>query len=291
MSVLSAYLKNKLELRLLINIFIENDSQNMKKAKIYAVSNFIIVLFVIFWNYWSNTGVINGNTVGDISDKYANLFTPAGYAFAIWGIIFLSLLILTINQLRLAFKEGENSDSILQIGPWLSIANIGNAVWLWFWLHEQTGITVIVMLGILFSLIQVILRTNMERWDAPLKVIATVWWPICLYSGWIAVATIANVAAWLASMDWSALFTELQWTVIMISVAGIVNLLMIYLRNMREFATVGVWALLAIAVRHWDVIPTLQWTAVSWAIVLFIAISVHGYKNRATNPMRNLFKG
>jgi hypothetical protein len=131
----------------------------------------------------------------------------------------------------------------------------------------------------------------MERWDAPLKVIATVWWPICLYSGWIAVATIANVAAWLASMDWSALFTELQWTVIMISVAGIVNLLMIYLRNMREFATVGVWALLAIAVRHWDVIPTLQWTAVSWAIVLFIAISVHGYKNRATNPMRNLFKG
>jgi hypothetical protein len=257
--------------------------------KIYAVSNFVIVLFVIFWNYWINTGVINGKTVGDVSDKYANLFTPAGYAFAIWGIIFLSLLILTINQLRLAFKKGENGDSILQIGPWLGIANVGNVLWLWFWLHEQVGISVIVMLVILFSLIQVVIRTNMERWDAPIKVIAFVWWPICLYSGWIAVATIANVSAWLASLDWAPFFTEVQWTVIMISVAGIVNLFIIYSRNMREFAGVGVWGLVAIAVRHWDAIPSLQWTALLWALVLFIAISVHGYKNRATNPMRNFF--
>lgn len=256
--------------------------------KVYAVLNFVIVLAVIYWNYWSNTGAINGKTVGGISDNYPNLFTPAGYAFAIWGIIFIGLLVLTINQLFLAFKDSDRSDSILQIGPWLSIANIGNAAWLWFWLHEQAGISVIVMLVILFSLIQVILRTNMERWDAPFKVIATVWWPICLYSGWIAVATIANVSAWLANMDWAPLFTEVQWTIIMMSIAGVLNLLMIYKRNMREFAAVGIWALVAIAVRHWDVIPVLQWTAVFWAAVLFLAISAHGYKNRATNPFQKM---
>lgn len=254
--------------------------------KIYAIANFVIVLFVIFWNYWSNTGVINGKTVGDVSDKYANLFTPAGYAFSIWGIIFLSLLILTINQLWLAFKDGENGDSILQIGPWLGIANIANALWLWFWLHEQLGISVIIMLVILFSLVQVIIRTNMERWDAPIKVIAFVWWPICLYCGWIAVATIANVSAWLANINWAPFFTEVQWTLIMINVAGIVNLLMIYFRNMREFAGVGIWALIAIAVRHWEVIPSLQWTALLWAVVLFIAISIHAFKNRKTNPIK-----
>lgn len=260
----------------------------MKKAKIYAVSNFIIVLFVILWNYWLNTGVIDGNTVGDISDKYENLFTPAGYAFAIWGLIFLGLLVLTINQLRLAFNKGEDYESIFQIGPWLSIANIGNVAWLWFWLHEQTGITVLIMLIILFSLVQIILRTNMERWDAPLKVIAFVWWPICLYSGWIAVATIANITAWLAKIEWEFLLSEVQWTVIMISVAGVLNLFMIYSRNMREFAGVGVWALIAIALRHWEVIPLLQWTAMLWAIVLIVAISIHGYKNRKTNPVRKL---
>ena len=258
--------------------------------KVYAVINFVVVLAVVFWNYYSNTGNINGTTVGEMSDNYPNLFTPAGYAFAIWGIIFLGLIALTANQLYIAFKNREHSDTILQIGPWLTIANIANAVWLWFWLHEQAGISVLVMLVILFSLIMVILRTNMERWDAPLRVIALVWWPICLYSGWIAVATIANISAYLSSSNWSPIFTEVQWTVLMISIAGILNLAMIYLRNMREFASVGVWALIAIAVRHWDSMPTLQYTAAIWAVVLVVAIMIHAYKNRRTNPMQKAFK-
>ncbi len=254
--------------------------------KFYALFNTIVLVAVIFWNYWSNTGAINGHTVGEVSDQYANLFTPAGYAFAIWGVIYLGLLVLVVNQLRLAFRGGLYSETILQVGPWLSIANVGNAVWLWFWLNEQPGLSVLMMGVILFALIQLILRLNMERWDAPLSVIAAVWWPICLYSGWIAVATIANVSAWLASMQWSAVFTEVQWTVVMISVAGVLNLMMIFTRNMREFAAVGVWAIAAIAVRHWDVLPALQWASVFWVLVLGAAILGHAYKNREFSPFR-----
>ncbi|HAJ82648.1 MAG TPA: hypothetical protein DCO64_09405, partial [Zunongwangia profunda] len=61
--------------------------------------------------------------------------------------------------------------------------------WVIVWLYEYTGLSIFLMLLILFSLIKIILNTNMERWDAPLKIIAFSWWPICLYSGWIAVAT------------------------------------------------------------------------------------------------------
>tara|TARA_R110001592_G_scaffold22214_5_gene88663 strand:+ start:1966 stop:2748 length:783 start_codon:yes stop_codon:yes gene_type:complete len=254
--------------------------------KVYAVLNTLVIAGVIFWNYWSNTAGINGNTVGGLSAEYANLFTPAGYAFSFWGIIFIGLIVLGVNQLKLAFSKSEHSESILQIGPWLIIANLGNAAWLWFWLNEQTGMSVIVMFVILFSLVQVILRLNMERWDAPLKVIASVWWPICAYSGWIAVATIANIAAYLAKLGWVAVFTETQWTIIMISVAGLLNLFMIYTRNMREFALVGVWALTAIAVRHWDEIPVLQWVSVFWVGVLLISVFIHAYSNRHLHPFR-----
>lgn len=258
----------------------------MKKT--YAILNSLIILLVIFWNYWSNTGVINGVTVADLSDKYDNLFTPAGYAFAIWGVIFLGLIILAINQLRLAFGNGSHSESILQIGPWLIIANLGNAAWLWFWLNDQTRISVAVMLMILYALIKVIIRLNMERWDAPLSVIFFVWWPICVYSGWIAVATIANFSAWLTKTGWSMVFSEVQWTLIMISIAALLNLYMIISRNMREFAGVGIWAIVAIAVRHWGDIPNIQWVCVFWALVLFFSISVHGYKNRETSPIKKL---
>jgi len=256
--------------------------------KLFAILNTIVIAAVIFWNYWSNTGKINGTTIGELSEKYDNLFTPADYAFAIWGLIFLSLIILGINQLRLAFFGGEHRETIIQIGPWLIFANLANAAWLWFWLNEQTGISVIVMLVILVSLIVIIVRLNMERWDAPLAVIAFVWWPICLYSGWIAVATIANFASWLAKSGWTGFFTEIQWTIIMVSVAALVNLYMIYSRNMREFAAVGAWAIIAIAARHWGEFVMIQWVCVFWAAVLLIAMGIHGYRNRDTNPFKQL---
>lgn len=258
----------------------------MKKT--YAVINTLVLLAVIFWNYWSNTGAINGNTVGEVSDQYENLFTPAGYAFSIWGLIYLGLLISVGYQLRLAFRSGQHEETILRMGPWFTIANLANGLWLWFWLQERPGASVLVMLVILFSLLMIVIRLNMERWDAPLPLIAAVWWPICIYSGWITLATIANVAAWLTSIGWVEVFTELQWTVIMICVAGLINLAMIHFRNMREFAAVGMWGLVAIAVRHWDQIPLIQWTAIAWAVVLAIVSAVQAFRNRHANPLRYL---
>jgi hypothetical protein len=106
--------------------------------------------------------------------------------------------------------------------------------------------------------------------------------PISLYSGWITVATIANVSALLVSIEWLAIFDSITWTVIMIIVATILNLLMIQTRKMRVFAAVGVWALLAIALRHWDSIAIIQWIAILSVIILIIAISYNGYMNRGS---------
>ena len=181
---------------------------------------------------------------------------------------------------------GGNTDWITQLGPWLFTANVLNCFWVYFWLSESVAVSVIVMLGILISLIAAIVALNMERWDAPIEIIAFVWWPLCAYSGWIAVATIANFSAWLptSGFNLTTIMSEEAWTITMIVVAVLVNLFMIATRNMREFALVGVWALVAIAVRHWATIPAIAWSALVGAVVLFVAASIHGYRNRATAP-------
>ena len=255
----------------------------MKKT--YALANLIAIIVLIVWNYVANTMGINSNTVGSLSAEYNNLFTPAGYAFSIWGLIFLGLLAHGIFQVKRVFFDKKDDEFVARIGPWLLIATLATGAWVWVWLKEYTGLSVLVMLLILVSLIVIIVRLNMERWDAPLPIIFWVWWPICLYSGWIAVATIANISAWLAKIGWQPLFSEVTWTVLMIGVAMLVNLLMIYFRNMREFALVGAWALVAIAARHWGDLPVLQWTALAEALVLLIAVSIHGYRNRKTSPL------
>ena len=254
----------------------------MKKT--YAILNIIVLSAVIYWNYLSNTLKIKGNTISSLNGEYDNLFTPAGYAFSIWGLIYLMLFANAIFQIKRVFFDKKDDEFVTKINPWLILANLGSGAWLWFWLNEQTGISVLVMLTILASLLTVIVKLNMERWDAPRSTIVWIWWPICFFSGWISVATIANISAYLVKIGWAAGVNDVMWTIVMIAVAVVVNLVMIYLRNMREFAAIGVWALIGIAVKHWDTIPTLQWTAIAGAAVLFIAISIHAFQNRKTLP-------
>lgn len=251
-----------------------------RKNQVLAVINLVIFLVLVAWNYYSNTGAINGQTIGEVSDKYYNLFTPAGYAFSIWGLIYLSLLAYSINMLYRAFSKTQQTDFIRESAPWLILANLSNIAWVWLWLNEYTLVSVVVMIGILTFLIVAIVRLRMEIWDAPLKTIALVWWPIDLYAGWIAVATAANFSAYLASIGFSLGLSDVTWTIILIAIVTMINLWMIAKRNMREFAMVAVWALVAIAVRHWDQLPSIQWAAIGASVLLLIATSLHAYKNR-----------
>ena len=115
--------------------------------------------------------------------------------------------------------------------------------------------------------------------------IAFVWWPICIYSGWIAVATIANFSAFFASIDVTGdEFTQILWTMIMITIAVLLNMFMVWLRNMREFALVAVWALIAIYMRHKDSIESIAYYALCGAIVLIAITTFHAYNNRKTAP-------
>ncbi len=258
------------------------------KPKILAVLNFISVLIAMATSYVTQAFQLNGNTIGSLSKQpeYANLFTPAGYAFAIWGVIYLALLAFSFYHLYQVFKKKEVKTFLQQTGFWLVLANLATSAWVVAWLYEYTGLSVLFMLTALISLIKIILNTNMERWDAPLKTIAFNWWPICLYSGWIAVATIANIAAYLVKIDWQPfLFTEIQWTIIMVVIATLVNLAMIYFRNMREFAAVGIWALIAIFQKQQDNVESIAYTALIGAIIIGLYAAYHGFKNRKTNPM------
>ena len=255
----------------------------MKKT--LAITNLLSVILVLLVNGLSQSQRWNDTTIGEISDSYENLFTPAGYAFAIWGLIFLMLIGYALFQIHRAFFSKKESLFIEQTGWWFTIANILNASWVVAFTYGYVGLSVFIMLGILVSLMQIVRKTNMERWDAPIEIIALVWWPICIYSGWIAVATIANFSAFFASIDLTGSeSTQIMWTIAMITIAILLNIFMIKTRNMREFAGVAVWALIAIYIRHKDSIESIAYYALCGAIVLLAMISLHAYTNRKTAP-------
>ena len=261
------------------------------KYKILSVLNLITTIVVIFWNYYINAIGINGRIISDLSSQYANLFTPASYAFSIWGIIFLGLILLGGYYCYLAFseklQEKEHNPKIL---IYVIIANLLNGLWSYLFITQQTGISIVVMFGILLPLIICIVSLQMEKFDADARTIIFIWWPISVYAGWISVAAIANVASHLSQSEFTTVaVTDYQYTVIMIIIATVINILMIYYRNMREFGLVGVWSLIAIYVRHVNTeFNSIANLALTCAIILSLVILVHGYKNINTHIFKKI---
>src|SRR5690606_34288275 len=264
----------------------------MKKT--LQIANTIAFAATVFINSLSNTGAINNTTIGDISATSKNLFTPAGYAFSIWGLIYLMLFGFIIYQSRSIFTKVRDDEFILKTGWWFVLSCFANIMWITFWLYGFMEYSILAIFVLLFSLIKIVIKNRMELWDAPISVIAFLWWPFVIYSGWVTVASIANVAAYLTSIAWSGWgISETIWAVIMIIIAGIINLMVTWKRNMREFAMVGAWALVAISVANWDVNQTVAYAAIAVAAILIVSSGYHGFKNKATGPLnkyREYFK-
>lgn len=255
----------------------------MKKT--LQIANIITFVIMVFVNYLAGTGAINGTTIADISQANDNLFTPAGYAFSIWGLIYLMLLGFVIYQSRSLFKKVRDDAFILKTGWWFVLSCFANIMWITFWLYGFMEYSILAIFVLLYSLLKIVMKNRMELWDAPISVIVFLWWPFVFYSGWITVASIANVSAYLTSIEWNAWsYSETSWAVTMIIIAGIINLVVTWRRNMREFALVGVWALVAIAVANWEVSQTVASAAIAVAAVLFVSSGYHAFKNRATSP-------
>ena len=269
----------------------------MRSLKIIAIGNGLGLAATIAVSYGSNTGILDGHTMAELSARYPTLVTPAPYAFSIWGLIYLSLIGSVGYSARAAFQRRDDpafrkrgdlafqrrEDPALRIGGWFLVTCVANCCWVLAWLYGHTGLSVLLMMLLLGALLRIIVLTDMELTDPLWPEIVFVWWPFCLYTGWITVAILANIAAWLVKLGIGVSALE---AIGLLVVAGAAYLFMTWKRNMREYAFVGVWALAAIARADWHRAPSVAGVATALALVLFISSSIHGYRNRAYGPFR-----
>jgi hypothetical protein len=263
----------------------------VKNRTLIVLLNTATLAITLFSNFASATGFFSNATVASVSYKYDTLFAPAGYAFSIWGLIFLLCIAFVVYEWIL-LKNDDRKGYIERTGLWFTLSNIANALWLYCWVNEWVGLSVILILILLFSLSALVVKLRMELDDEPVLTIFFVWWPIVIYLGWIMVATIACVAAWFVQKGWQPFdIAKDLWTVTMISVATILFLFLLVKRNLREAALVGVWAFIAIAVRQHSTNDNISTTAMVCAAVLLIATSIHAYKNRKYNIFAKMIRG
>jgi benzodiazapine receptor len=240
------------------------------KDTLRQIANLVSVIIALTVNILASALPLNGQNTGEISDRFQVYFVPAGYVFAIWGIIYIGWIAFTIYQFSASQKE---SPRLRKLGYLFALSGIFNAAWLFCWHYNQFGLSVLVMLGLLGLLIASYLRLNVnkasvsraERWSVDI--------PFSVYLGWITVATVANVTDWLYLVEWNGFgIAPMTWAVIMIIVASVVGLLMALTRKDAAYLLVLVWSFIGIAVKQTPApsVVTTAWIGAGLMLVLAI---------------------
>jgi hypothetical protein len=241
------------------------------KTKIFKILAPLAYIAMVAVNYLANALPIAGRDTGAISDRYPNLFAPAGYAFSIWGLIYTLLAIYVIYQ----FKKGKDG-LVSKVNGLFILTSLFNIWWILTWHNDWIWLSVILMLGLLFSLIKIskIFKNHTfskkEKWLVRL--------PFSVYLGWITVATIANITVFLVSINWNGFgLSEIFWKVLILLIGAFIGSMRTIQNRNIPYGLVLVWAYGAILYKHISPAgfdksyPEIIWT-VSFSIVAFLVV-------------------
>ncbi|MFB5663327.1 TspO/MBR family protein [Alteribacillus sp. HJP-4] len=243
------------------------------RLKITNTAAFLTVLIV---NSLANTLPINGQTTGEISDRLPVLFTPAGYVFSIWGVIYFLFFLWTAKQ----FLAKPTEEHIYaKAGYWFAISSFFNVSWLFLFHYERFNLTIFAMMGLWISLFILYSRiTALEERSFLLR------FPVSVYLGWVSVALVVNIGVFFVTNGINEfLFSGELWTAFVI--CGVIYASILFMRKMNDqtFPLVFVWALFGIFIGRVEEAPLVGWSAAAASFLLLIFVLARFRKKRTIN--------
>jgi hypothetical protein len=240
----------------------------MKKGTVRQVVNVVAVLVTLVVNGLANGLPLNGQTTGEISDRFDVYFVPAGYVFSIWGVIYLALIAFAIYQ---ALPSQKDNPRLRRVGYLFALSCAANVTWLFLWHFELFSLAMAAIVALLLLLIAIYVRLEIGRTTVSTAEMWLVRVPFSIYLGWVTVAVIANASSWLDYVGWGGWgISPEAWTVIMLAVATALTAGVAFTRGDVAYGLVAVWAFVGIGVKHagTPVVSTTAWGAAVVAAVV-----------------------
>lgn len=158
----------------------------MLKQRPWAIAYLIVFGIMIFLNYWSTTNV------GIVADNNQAIIQPAGFAFSIWGVIYVLLFAWVLKQLFTGDKE-QTLASQLTFWPLLNF--LFNGLWILVFTQQWVVVSALVIAALLYTLAVMYAITTKAGYQGFDRL------PLSIYFAWVTVATIVNVFTVMVSVQ------------------------------------------------------------------------------------------
>ena len=201
---------------------------------------FALAMPVVSW--WSQSGAF-GPDNGTVSDRYPTLLVAAGYAFSIWGLIFLLDVVYAAWQ-----ATGRRRDDALlgRIAPAAAAGFALTAVWMPLFSQGLFWLCLLVIFGALGCLAWAALQLSRAEHGR-----TWAWLPLSLHAGWLSLAAFLNLAQSALAFGWTQQDAQLVPSLLLFAAAA--ALLLELNRRMRgnfAYAAAALWGLVAVVVEQ-----------------------------------------
>ncbi len=216
------------------------------KTKTKAWINLGVYLVTIGINAMGATGLINGLSQKQVSDRYDTLITPSPATFSIWGVIYTLLLVSLVFMIIKNNEPGvSKAIEAISLPFWLSSA--ANTLWIIAFSYEWIGVSTLMIFA--FVIILALLNQRLKGTAGKERSLLAL--TFGLYNGWLLIASVVNAAAFLVSARWNGfgLAPDTWAMIIMIASIVITAGIQISLRNAVLSLPIA-WAYFGIWQRH-----------------------------------------
>lgn len=243
----------------------------------YAVLLLALAMPAVAW--MSNQHVFGADN-GTVSDMYPTLLAAAGYAFSIWGLIFVLDIVYAVWQIGVERQPIPAVRLPVALGFALTAAWMPVFSWGLFWLA----------LLIIWSAWAALLWAAVKLGDAPPQPGLNPWLarlPLPLHVGWLSLAVFLNTAQVVVAYRLLDTAAMLGWSLALFGLAAALLLLITaWLRGNWAFVAAVIWGLAAVAVKQFgaglDGGKVMAWAALAVAAaVLMQALTVRLRRRRS----------
>lgn len=209
----------------------------------------LLVLIVVLGNVLFNafySQLLDLPAINVISYRYETFFTPAGYAFSIWGVIYISLILYSITQLLPERKEIKVYD---ELAPYVIINNLLGSVWIYLFVSElflMSLFVIITMLVTAFFMAKIASEGEL-RGEINLKVV----FPFGILYGWLIAASVANLWIYLTAIQLDIAVNDYVYVLLGVTIAVWLTSIIAGLKIREYFNWLAFgWALVAVWIKH-----------------------------------------
>lgn len=227
----------------------------------------LIITAIAIVGAFVGSGLLGGIPVQDAAGGWlsstATPIAPAGTAFRIWSLIYLGLACYAVWQL------GESSLRLDRVRWLIALSALLNALWIGAvqlgWLAASLVI-IVVLLAVLLLIMSRLTDSPDSGWELTFVDIT-----LGLYLGWITLATLANLSAWLWSLGYRGEpLGESGYGIAMVVIALLIGMATVFAFSRLTPALASSWGLIWVCVARWAEQRTLALVALAAAVVLVV---------------------